>query len=99
MAVHTGHMTGTNEMRAMFKAVTETGAELLHIDGYGLDVGCNADLVVLQAADPIEAIRLRATRLYVIRRGRVISRMAPQKATLDLDGATHDVDFLRPLPG
>ena len=99
MAVHTGHMTGTDEMRAMFRSVTETGAALLHIDGYGLDVGCNADLVVLQAGDPIEAIRLRATRLYVIRRGRVISRMAPQCATVDLDGTTHDIDFLRPQQG
>ena len=98
MAVHVGHMSGTDEMRAMFRAVTETGAELLHLEGYGLEPGCNADLVVLQAGDPIEAIRLRATRLFVVRRGKVISRMAPTEAHLDLDGATETVDFLRPTP-
>ena len=43
------------------------------LDGYGLAPGCNADLVLLQAADPIEAIRLRAERLCVIRRGKVIA--------------------------
>ncbi len=98
MAVHVGHMSGADEMRQMFRAVTETGAELLHLEGYGLERGCHADLVVLQAGDPIEAIRLRATRLYVIRRGKVISRMAPAEAELDLDGTTHKVDFLRPPP-
>ena len=98
MAVHVGHMSGADEMRQMFRAVTETGAELLHLEGYGLDRGCHADLVVLQAGDPIEAIRLRATRLYVIRRGKVISRMAPAEAELDLEGTTHKVDFLRPPP-
>ena len=95
MAVHVGHMTGRDEMRSLFRSVTETAAELLHLDGYGLEPGCHADLVVLQAGDAIEAIRLRATRLYVIRRGRIISRMAPSEASLDLDGETHKVDFLR----
>jgi cytosine deaminase len=98
MAIHVGHMTGRDEMRSLFRSVTETAAELLHLDGYGVTPGCHADLVVLQAGDPIEAIRLRATRLYVIRRGRVISRMAPSEARLDLDGETHKVDFLRPPP-
>ena len=98
MAAHVGHMIGTDELRAMFRAVTETGAELLHLEGYGLEPGCNADLVVLQAGDPIEAIRLRATRLYVVRRGKVISRMAPTEARLDLDGTTETVDFLRSPP-
>ncbi len=98
MAAHVGHMVGADEMRAMFRAVTETGAELLHLEGYGVEPGCNADLVVLQAGDPIEAIRLRATRLYVVRRGKVISRMAPTEARLDLDGTTETVDFLRPPP-
>ena len=96
MAIHVGHMTGRDEMRSLFQSITGTAAELLHLDGYGLDPGCHADLVVLQAGDAIEAIRLRATRLYVIRRGRVISRMAPQQASLDLDGETHRIDFLRP---
>ena len=98
MAVHVGHMTGRDEMRSLFQSVTETAATVLHLDGYGLEPGCHADLVVLQAGDPIEAIRLRATRLYVIRRGKVISRMAPTEASLDLDGEQHEVNFLRPPP-
>ena len=43
-------------------------ALLLEFDGTLVE-SCNADLVVLQARDLIGAIRLRATRLAVIRRG------------------------------
>ncbi len=98
LAIHVGHLTGRDEMRSLFRSITETAADLLHLDGYGLEPGCHADLVVLQAGDAIEAIRLRATRLYVIRRGKVISRMAPSQASLDLGGETCLVDFLRPPP-
>ena len=33
---------------------------MLGLDGYGLAPGCHADFVLLQARDPVEAIRLRA---------------------------------------
>ena len=50
----------------------------MQLEGYGLAVGNNADMVVLQAHDPIEAIRLRARRLFVIRRGKVIAENAAE---------------------
>jgi hypothetical protein len=43
------------------------------LSGYGLSKGCNADFVLLDAKSPIEAIRLRATRLAVVRRGVVVA--------------------------
>ena len=95
MAVHAGHLTGRDEMRACFQAVTENPARNLGLEGYGLDVGCNADLVVLQASDPIEAIRLRPTRLHVIRRGKVIAESPPHAAKLDLPGRPDSTEFVR----
>ena len=94
MAVHVGLMTGVEEMRAMFDGVTSAAARVMHLEGYGLERGCHADLVVLQARDPVEAIRLRATRLYVLRRGAVIARTAPEEATLTLGESGRRVDFL-----
>jgi cytosine/creatinine deaminase len=41
----------------------ERRAKILGLDGYGIAPGCHADFVLLQARDPVEAIRLRATRL------------------------------------
>ena len=54
--------------------------------------GCNADFVILQAADPLEALRLKPTRLGVIRRGKVIARAAPRITELSLDGRPMQVD-------
>jgi len=95
MAVHVGQMTGVAEMQSMFDAVTINSAKVMRLENYGLDAGCNADLVILQARDKIEAIRLRPARLFVIRRGKVISQTAPVIAQLALDGENHQVDFLR----
>jgi cytosine deaminase len=87
-------MTGRTAMRACFDAVTETPARILGLEGYGLAPGCFADLVLLQARDPVEAIRLRPARLAVLRRGRVVSEQPPATAALRLDGRPASVDFL-----
>ncbi len=93
MGLHVAQMTGQDAIRACFGAVTTTPAAILGLEGYGIEVGCRADLVLLQASDPVEAIRLRAARLAVIRGGRVIARMAPATAVLDLPGRPGGTSF------
>ncbi|HSK40652.1 MAG TPA: amidohydrolase family protein [Arenibaculum sp.] len=93
MGLHVAQMTGDDAIRACLRAVTENPAKLLGLEGYGLEPGRNADLVVLQAADPVEAIRTRAARLWVLRRGRVVARTAPVVSHLDLPGRPGSVDF------
>jgi cytosine deaminase len=85
-------MTSREAMRYCFEAVTTNAAKVMRLEGYGLDVGCNGDLVVLQAADPIEAIRLKARRLFVVRRGKVIAESARAVTRLDLPGRPNEVD-------
>ena len=92
MGLHVGQLTSREAMRFCFEAVTTNAARVMNLDGYGLAVGCNADLVVLQAADPIEAIRLRARRLAVIRRGKVIAETPADVAMLSLPGRPAQVD-------
>ena len=92
MALHVGQMTSREAMRYCFDAVTTNAAKIMGLEGYGLDVGCNGDLVVLQAADPIEAIRLKARRLFVVRRGKVIAESARAVTRLDLPGRPREVD-------
>lgn len=94
MGLHVAQMTGQASMRACFDAVTKTPAKILGLEGYGVEKGCFADFVLLQARDPIEAIRTRATRLAVIRRGKVIAETAPNTATLHLDNRPAQTDFL-----
>ena len=93
MGLHVAQMTGQQAVRQCFEAVTTAPAGILGLQGYGLEVGCHADMVLLQARDPAEAIRLRATRLAVIRRGRVVAQTPSQTATLFLPGRPDRVSF------
>jgi cytosine deaminase len=99
MALHVGQMTSREAMRYCFEAVTTNAAKILGLEGYGLEVGCNGDLVVLQAVDPIEAIRLKARRLLVVRRGKVIAESARAVTRLDLPGRPAEVDAASYMPG
>ena len=94
MALHCCHMTGVDEMISCFNAVTANAASILHLDNYGIDNGSNGDLVVLQCKDPIEAIRLKPARLFVVRRGKVISSTDPVNYELNLGSNTESEDLL-----
>jgi len=94
MGLHVAQMTSQDAVRRCFDAVTTNAAKVMHLDGYGLDVGCKANFVLLQARDPIEAIRLRAVRLKVFRDGKTIAATAPNVATLSIAGRADRVDWM-----
>jgi cytosine deaminase len=95
MGLHVGQMTGMTEMRRCFEAVTVNAARVMGLQGYGLDKGCRADFVVLQAANPVEALRLKPARLHVVRAGKIIAETPPATATLHTEGPPRAVDFTR----
>ena len=86
MGLHVAQMSSPAEMRRCFDMVTTENARILNLQDYGLNVGSQASLVVLDAGNPIEALRLRPARLAVISKGRVISRMSREDAQLTLPG-------------
>jgi len=95
MGLHVGQMTGIAEMKNCFAAVTTNGAKALDLQGYGIAPGCHADLVLLQASDSVEALRLRPARLAVIRRGKIIAETPAVKSRVNLGGEAVVVDFRR----
>jgi cytosine/creatinine deaminase len=100
MGLHVAQMTSQAGIRACFDAVTVNAAKILHLDGYGIAPGNRADFVLLQARDPVEAIRLRATRLAVYRAGRRIARTPRAVASLDIPERPAEVDWTPPArPG
>jgi cytosine deaminase len=92
MGLHVAQMSSREAMRYCFEAVTTNPAKIMQLEGYGLAVGANADMVVLQAHDTIEAIRLRARRMFVIRRGKVISETPAERAELTLPDRPKTLD-------
>ena len=86
MGLHVAQMSHPDEMARCFTMVTETNAQIVGAQDYGLKLGAQASLVVLDASNPTEAVRLRPARLAVVSKGRVISRMPRGDATLTLPG-------------
>lgn len=93
MAIVWGRVLIRRKQLKVFDCITYGGATALNLPDYGIAKGKYADLVVLQAPDPLEAIRIRPPRLAVIRRGEVISRSQAQRAELTLGGQRLEIDF------
>jgi cytosine deaminase len=98
MGLHVCQMTSLAAIQSGYEAVTVNAAEILHLEKYGIAKGNWADLVLLQAADPFEAIRVKATRLMVVRRGKVIAQSAERASELNLAGRPRRVS-LNFVPG
>ena len=93
MGLHVAQMTSHSAMRQCFEAVTSNAARILQLEGYGLAPGCHADFVLLQARNPVEAIRLRASRLKVYRRGKLVAQSPAAIAQLALPGRPSETCF------
>ena len=92
MGLHVAQLSSRADMAWCFDAVTVNSAQIMGLEGYGVETGCNANFVLLQAKDKIEAIRLRAHRLAVVRQGKIIARSQPVKTELLTGDAARSLD-------
>ncbi|RTE66719.1 cytosine deaminase [Amphritea opalescens] len=97
MGLHVAQMTSLKGMQQAYDAVTVNGAKVMGLEGYGLEPGCHADLVILQANSPVEALQLKPNRLFVIRRGVVIARTPLQQHYVNVTGTEEPVNFSKGL--
>ncbi len=94
LLMHTAQLNGYEQVNTLFDMITINSAKTMHLSDYGIKPGNSADLIILDAENPFEAIRLQAECLYVIRKGKVISQTVPAKRTVSFyDGKTYDIDF------
>jgi cytosine deaminase len=92
MGLHVAQMTSPADMRRCFDMVTTVNAEIMGLRDYGLAVGRLASVVVLDAGNPIEAVRLRPERLCVIAKGKVVASRHKQETQLTLPGRPASVN-------
>jgi cytosine/creatinine deaminase len=86
MGLHVAQMTHPAEMARCFTMVTETNAQIMGLQDYGLRPGSMASLVVLDAGTPTEALRLRPDRLAVVSKGRIVAERQRNDARLMVPG-------------
>ena len=81
LASHAAHMSRPHEIETVFDMQTGAAARTMGLTDYGAAPGCVADLVIIDAADPLEALTRRADRTHVIKRGRVVAETVTRRQT------------------
>jgi cytosine deaminase len=99
MGLHVAQMTSPADMRKCFDMVTTETAKIMGLSDLGLEKGKRASLVVLDAGNPVEAIRLRPDRLLVMSHGKIVARRAQRQSALSLPGRPESVSRRFQLPG
>ena len=74
VTAHAAQLCLPPEIDKLYVMITVDAAKILRLKDYGLKEGCRANLVVINAKDARDAIRLEPERLYVIREGKILAK-------------------------
>lgn len=96
IGLHVAQMTSREDMRRCFDMVTTVNAAIMGLEDYGLEAGKRASFVVLDAPDPVEAVRLKPNRLAVVANGKIVARRPMARTELRIPGRPAAVDPWRP---
>ena len=92
MGLHVAQMSSPADMARCFDMVTNVNAAIMGLDHLGMEVGKTASMVMLDAGNPIEAIRLRAERLCVIAKGKVVAERPKRDMALSIAGRPSSIN-------
>ena len=81
LASHAAHMSRPEEIETVFAMQTRAAARVMGLSDYGVDPGCGADLVVIDAPAPLDALTRQADRTHVVKRGRVVAETVTRRVT------------------
>jgi len=97
LALFLCHMSGYDEIDAVFDLITANAANVLRIqDRYGIEEGKPANFLVLDAPSAFEALRLLPARLQVFKGGREVASTTPARSVIrrgGRDGEENEVSY------
>ena len=79
IVAHAAQLGTPTEIAAVMRMVGEDAARVLRLPDYGLSPGARADLVVLDAERPADALREQAPRRWVVRRGLIVAETVRER--------------------
>jgi len=74
LASHILWMTSSEDLEKLYDMITTDAAKAINVKDFGLEVGANANLVVLKEPNVLEALRYHDEPEFVISHGKVIDR-------------------------
>ena len=78
---HAAHLGSPRELESAFDMVTHNAAKGMRMESYGVRKGDYADLVLLDAPNVHEVLRLQPDRLTVLKRGRIVAETKASRVT------------------
>jgi cytosine deaminase len=66
--------TTASDMETLYDMITHNAAKCMNVHEYGLEVGKQANLVVLDQPNVLEAFRFHEAPAYVISHGQLVDR-------------------------
>jgi cytosine deaminase len=72
LASHLLWMTRRQDIGVLYEMITSRAAKAMNLARYGIEAGCDANLVILNQANLVEAFRFHEPPRFVISHGRVI---------------------------
>jgi cytosine deaminase len=74
LLIHADHLSAPEQIEQVADCITVHPAAALRLEGYGVEPGCSADLIVLAVDTVHEAFRRRLPPLVVLKQGRIVAR-------------------------
>ncbi|WP_413536180.1 amidohydrolase family protein, partial [Rahnella inusitata] len=92
MGLHVCQLMGYQQIDHGLKLITSYSGRTMNLQGYGLDTGNAASLVILAAESGFDAVRRQAPVRFSVRQGVVIAQTRPAQTVIHLD-KDYPVDF------
>lgn len=87
--------SGYNEIYELYDMITHYSAKAMDIQSrYGIEEGKPADMIIVDAEDEMDAIRLQSECLYVIKAGKVVAHTKPAQSKVIYEENEELIDFL-----
>jgi cytosine/creatinine deaminase len=83
---HVGKLTYPSELETVFDMITTNPARALRLEGYGIEPGDRADLVLIGAGSVRDALRLLPPRRAVFHGGRLVAESTSRSTRHRADG-------------
>lgn len=78
---HVAQLTYPSELETVFDMISVNAARAMRLEGYGIEPGCRADLVLLDAGSVHEALRLVPPRRLVFHGGKLVAESRLEVST------------------
>lgn len=92
MGLHVAQMMGFEQLDNGLDLITTNSARTLGLNGYGIEPGNPANLLVLPADSGFDVLRRQVQAQYVVRQGKLLAQTRPARTELHLN-SMHDIDF------